>query len=81
MLIYVFALNGVFDIGLASLLDVIGTANELGQREQSSLQLDMRLVGVRQEVHTAQGLSVPVTRVTALPRPDVVLLPAHERNS
>ena len=76
MLIYVFALNGVFDIGLASLLDVIGTANELGQREQSSLQLDMRLVGVRQEVHTAQGLSVPVTRVTALPRPDVVLLPA-----
>ena len=76
MLIYVFALNGVFDIGLASLLDVIGTANELGQREQSSLQLDMRLVGVRQEVHTAQGLSVPVTRVTALPRPDVVLHPA-----
>ena len=76
MLIYVFALNGVFDIGLASLLDVIGTANELGQREQSSLQLDMRLVGVRQEVHTAQGLSVPVTRVTVLPRPDVVLLPA-----
>ena len=76
MIIYILALDGVFDIGLASLLDVIGTASELGQHEQHSLRLEMRLVGVRQEVHTGQGLSVPVTLASDLPVPDVVLVPA-----
>jgi len=76
MLIYILALNNVFDTGLASLLDVIGTANELIQQEQSSLRFDVRLVGVRSQVHTAQGLTVPVLSAAKLPRPDVVLMPA-----
>ncbi len=76
MLIYILALNDVFDTGLTSLLDVIGTANELIQQEQSSLRFEVRLVGVRRQVHTAQGLTVPVLSATKLPRPDVVLMPA-----
>jgi len=76
MLIYILVLNNVFDTGLASLLDVIGTANELIQQEQSSLRFDVRLVGVRRQVHTAQGLTVPVLSAAKLPRPDVVLMPA-----
>lgn len=76
MLIYILALNDVFDTGLTSLLDVIGTANELIQQEQSSLRFEVRMVGVRRQVHTAQGLRVPVLSATKLPRPDVVLMPA-----
>jgi transcriptional regulator GlxA family with amidase domain len=76
MLIYILVLDGVFDIGLASLMDVIGTARELLPREQTSLQFDVRLVGVRRKVHTAQGLAVPVFSAAELGCPDVVLVPA-----
>lgn len=76
MLIYILALNDVFDTGLTSLLDVLGTANELIQQEQSSAPFEVRLVGVRRQVRTAQGLTVPVLAAAKLPRPDVVLVPA-----
>lgn len=76
MLIYVVVLEGVFDIGLASLMDVIGLAKELAPQEQASVKFDVRLVGVRQKVHTGQGLSIPVVSATKLPRPDFVLVPA-----
>lgn len=80
MLIYILALEGVFDIGLSSLMDVITTAKELALLEDSSVQLDVRLVGVRRKVLTAQGLSVPVAlasnNASKLPMPDVVLVPA-----
>lgn len=76
MLIYVLTLGGVFDIGLASLMDVIGTANELARLEDPSVQFDVRLVGVRRHVQTAQGLSVPVSLASDVPAPDFVLVPA-----
>jgi transcriptional regulator GlxA family with amidase domain len=76
MLIYVAVLEGAFDIGLASLMDVIGTATELIGNEQTSVHFDVRLVGVRRKVHTAQGLTVPVQLVADLPAPDFVLIPA-----
>ncbi len=76
MLIYILALDGVFDIGLTALMDVFGTARELAAPEQPSLQLEVRLVGVRRKVLTAQGLSVPVVSAAGLPPPDVVLVPA-----
>jgi len=76
MLIYILSLNGVFDTGLSSLMDVLGTANELVQQEQISVQFDVRLVGVRRKVQTAQGLTVPVLSAATLPCPDVVLVPA-----
>ena len=76
MLIYILALDGVFDIGLSSLTDVITTANELASLDDSIVHLDMRLVGVRKRVCTSQGLIVPSVLATQLPAPDVVLIPA-----
>ncbi len=77
MRIDVLVLDGVFDLGLAAVLDTLATANELapnvpGQR----LRFDVRTVGLRREVHTAQGLKVPVVEVGATPRASVLLLPA-----
>jgi len=76
MRIYVVVLEGVFDIGLSSLMDVIGTAKELNTSDQNSVRLDIYLVGVKHNVRTAQGLSVPVQLASELPSPDVVLIPA-----
>lgn len=76
MIIYILALNGVFDTGLTSLMDVIGTANELMAQEETSSPFTVRLVGVRRNVYTAQGLKVPVLAASDLPRPDVMLIPA-----
>jgi len=76
MRIYVVVLEGVFDIGLSSLMDVFGTANELIPADQGSVNLDVHLVGVRRSVNTAQGLSVPLKLASELPAPDVVLIPA-----
>ena len=59
MRIYILALDGVFDIGLSSLIDVISTANELGSQLASSdaanPQLDMRLVGCAKEYAPRRG--------------------------
>jgi len=76
MRIFVVVLEGVFDIGLSSLMDVFGTANELVPADQGSVHLDIHLVGVRRNVNTAQGLSVPIQLASELPVPDVVLIPA-----
>jgi len=76
MRIYIVVLEGVFDIGLSSLMDVIGTAKELNPIDQSSVRFDAHLVGVRRKVTTAQGLSVPIQLASELSVPDVVLIPA-----
>ena len=77
MKIHVLALDGVFDTGLATVLDAFGTANELAAMQQlDSLHFDVSLVGVRRRVHTAQGLSVPVQPADAAARPDWVVIPA-----
>jgi transcriptional regulator GlxA family with amidase domain len=76
MVIYILVLDGVFDMGLAALTDVIGTARELVHRDDESIQLDVRLVGVRKTVRTAQGLTVPVVMARDLVVPDFVLVPA-----
>jgi transcriptional regulator GlxA family with amidase domain len=77
MKIHVLALDGVFDTGLATVLDAFGTANELAAMQQlDSLHFDVSLVGVRRRVHTSQGLSVPVRPADAAARPDWVVIPA-----
>jgi transcriptional regulator GlxA family with amidase domain len=77
MKIHVLALDGVFDTGLATVLDAFGTANELAAMQQlDSLHFDVSLVGVRRRVHTSQGLSVPVQPADAAARPDWVVIPA-----
>jgi transcriptional regulator GlxA family with amidase domain len=80
MRIHVLALNGVFDTGLATVLDAFDTANALAEMGGvSSLRFRTKVVGVRKNVTTAQGLSVAVTAAAAAQTPEVVITPAINR--
>jgi transcriptional regulator GlxA family with amidase domain len=77
MRVHVLALDGVFDTGLATVLDAFGTANELA--EMSGLagpRFDVTMVGVRRTVRTSNGLNVPVVAASARTVPDQVVVPA-----
>jgi transcriptional regulator GlxA family with amidase domain len=90
MNITVLALEGVFDMGLAAILDAFTTANELAAMQGfSTPPFVLTLAGVRAEVHSAQGMLLPVTSVLSCDlvsaqavtaeaplRPDVVVIPA-----
>jgi transcriptional regulator GlxA family with amidase domain len=77
MEIAVLALEGAFDTGLAAVMDAFTTANELAQMEGiASVRFNVRLLGVRRRVRTAQGMQVPVAPVGDGPPPDWVVLPA-----
>ena len=76
MRIAVLALDDVFDLGLAAVLDAFQTANEL--IEMSGLTVpafETRVVGVRKGVRTSHGLRVPVHPVGRWV-PDCVVVPA-----
>jgi len=76
MRVSVLALEGVFDTGLATVLDAFQTANELAEISAlSSPRFDVRVVGLRRKVTTAQGLTVPV-RAIGKKVPDWVVVPA-----
>ena len=77
MKINVLALDGVFDTGLATVLDAFETANELAEMSGlASPRFDVTIVGVRKLVKTSQGLVVPTTPVPKRRVPDWVVLPA-----
>src|ERR1700722_10336745 len=77
MRIHVLALNGVFDTGLAAVLDAFGTANALAEMTGiSSVRFQTKVVGLRKTVTTTRGLSVPVTSAARAQTPDVVVMPA-----
>jgi hypothetical protein len=62
MRVHILALNGVFDTGLAAVLDAFDIANALAKMSGiSALPFQTKVVGLRKIVTTAQGLSVPVT--------------------
>src|SRR5262245_54458272 len=76
MRVDVLVLDGVFDLGLAAVLDVFQTANELSAVSgRAAPRFEVRCVSVRKKVKTAQGFSVPVTSVSAA-APDCVVVPA-----
>jgi transcriptional regulator GlxA family with amidase domain len=76
MMVSVLALQSVFDTGLATILDAFQTANELAVMSGlSSSRFDVTVVGVRKNVKTSQGLTVPV-RPVAKRAPDCVVVPA-----
>ncbi len=76
MRINVLALENVFDLGFAAVLDAFQTANELIAMAEFSLpRFEVRIVGVRNSVTTSQGLRVPVQRIGRL-QPDCVVVPA-----
>jgi transcriptional regulator GlxA family with amidase domain len=77
MKLAVLALEGVFDTGLATVLDTLSTANELaGLYGCPGPQFDVCIVGVRRRVHSAQRLGVPVISIADCPQPDCVIVPA-----
>jgi transcriptional regulator GlxA family with amidase domain len=76
MKVSVLALESVFDTGLATVLDAFQTANELAELSGlSSSRFDVTVVGVRKNVKTSQGFTVPV-RPVAKRVPDCVVVPA-----
>jgi transcriptional regulator GlxA family with amidase domain len=76
MRVSVLALESVFDTGLATVLDAFQTANELADLSGlSSSRFDVTIVGVRKNVKTSQGFTVPVHPVGKR-APDCVVVPA-----
>jgi transcriptional regulator GlxA family with amidase domain len=77
MRVHILALDGVFDTGLALMMDAFKTANELAEMTAlTSLRFDVTLVGARKSVKTSQGLTVPVTPVSERMTPDLGVVPA-----
>ena len=77
MRIHILTLNGVFDTGLAAVLDAFGTANALAEMTGiSSLRFHIKVVGVRKKITTARGLSMPVIAAARAQTPDAVVMPA-----
>ena len=77
MRVHILALNGVFDTGLAAVLDAFGTANALAEMTGvSSLRFQMKVVGLHKSITTARGLSMPVISAARAQTPDAVVMPA-----
>lgn len=77
MRISVFALDGVFDTGLATVLDTLETANELAALTGIlTPRFDVVLVGRGRRVRTALGLQISVRNAVEVPAPDWVIVPA-----
>lgn len=77
MKLSIFALDGVFDTGLAALMDTFATANELAAAQGfPSAPFEVNLVGVRRTIRTALGFSARVEPLGAVRQPDWVVVPA-----
>src|SRR5271163_1695284 len=77
MNLLVLALDGVFDTGLAVVLDAFTTANELAEMSGlASPRFEVVVSGVRRRVKTSQGLTVPIRSTPQQFVPDWVIVPA-----
>jgi transcriptional regulator GlxA family with amidase domain len=77
MRIAVLALEGLFDTGLAVVLDAFGLANKFAaQKNGGAPHFDVSIIGVRKNVRSGHGLAVPVHPVTPDLKPDWVIVPA-----
>jgi transcriptional regulator GlxA family with amidase domain len=76
MQVSVLVFDGVFDSGLAAILDTLETANALaGELKLRGVSFEVLVCGLRRRATTHQGLGV---RLAPLPeaRPDLVIVPA-----
>jgi transcriptional regulator GlxA family with amidase domain len=77
MKIDVLTVDGVFDTGLAAVLDAFATANELAAAQGlASVAFDVRVVGLHRQVRTNQGFTVPVLAAKGRAPADWVVVPA-----
>ena len=71
------AADGVFDSGLSIVLDVLGTANELGRTLPNAAAFEITAVGTGSEVRTAYWMRLGTTPLAELAdRPELVVVPA-----
>ena len=77
MKIDVLCVDGVFDTGLAAVLDAFATANELNVAQGlTSVTFDFKVVGLHSQVRTNQGFTVPVLPAQGRAPGDWVIVPA-----
>jgi transcriptional regulator GlxA family with amidase domain len=77
MKIDVLTVNGVFDTGLAAVLDAFTTANELAAAQGlTSVSFEVTVVGLRRRVRSKQGCTVPVSPALGRAPSDWVVVPA-----
>ncbi len=77
MRIVILAIEGVFDTGLSVTLDAFSTASCLSAKLFGGTpRFEVTTVGVRRNVRTSQGFTVPVQSIKPDSRPDWVLVPA-----
>lgn len=73
----VLAYDGVFDSGLAAILDVLSTANAMrGELPQPPPAREVATVGFRRKVRTGAGHTVPTEPVAAAANARLLLVPA-----
>jgi transcriptional regulator GlxA family with amidase domain len=73
----VLVLDGVFDTGLAAVLDAFATANDLAAAQGlASATFDVATVGLSRQVRTNQGFTVPVSQAVDRPPADWVVVTA-----
>lgn len=76
MKIAILALDGLFDTGLTVTLDTFSIANNFSSRMTGSRPFDVSVVGLKNRIRTAQGLSIPTHPAASCGTPDWVIVPA-----
>lgn len=76
MEIAVVACDGVFDSGLAAILDVLAQANALGEQASRSPSWHVTTVGIDSQVRTGAGHLVPVEPLDRADGADLLIVPA-----
>jgi transcriptional regulator GlxA family with amidase domain len=74
------AYDGVFDSGLAAIIDVLTNANMLGGRFGDPPNWHVTTVGPTSQVHTAAGHIVPTSPLAEAERTDLLIVPALNEN-
>lgn len=78
MRLKILALEGVLDSALSTVLDTFVTANQLAARERPDAPhyVDLKVIGVRSEVRTSFGMTVPLHSGWGLSADDWLVIPA-----
>jgi transcriptional regulator GlxA family with amidase domain len=82
MHVAILALDGLFDTGLAVLLDALRLATKFSAAQMGGTpRFDVSIVGVRKRVKSGQGMPIPVEAITPKLKPDWVVVPALSTGS
>jgi transcriptional regulator GlxA family with amidase domain len=77
MEIAVLACDGVFDSGLAAILDVLDQANAVGDPASASPRWNVTTVGAQEQVRTGIGHFVPTQPLAQAEKCDLLIVPAR----